>query len=61
MDDEYTIKILKGNCLYCNEKNPHSINGIDRLDSDEPYSLNNCVSCCTICNHIKNTQNLYTF
>ena len=29
-------------------------NGIDRIDSNIGYTVNNCVPCCTICNHMKN-------
>lgn len=29
-------------------------NGIDRINSNEGYTLNNCVSCCGDCNLIKN-------
>lgn len=31
------------------------LNGIDRIDSDKGYTLDNCVSCCTTCNFIKGT------
>lgn len=49
-----------GNCHYCNQK-PNSyrigietpINGIDRVDSDLEYTLNNTVSCCGTCNTMK--------
>jgi hypothetical protein len=30
------------------------MNGIDRLDSLKPYSKENCVSCCSMCNIMKN-------
>jgi hypothetical protein len=29
--------------------------GIDRIDSDKGYTLNNCASCCKNCNIAKNT------
>lgn len=29
-------------------------NGIDRVDSNKGYIIENCVPCCTICNHMKN-------
>ena len=28
-------------------------NGIDRLDSQQGYTVQNCVSCCTVCNRMK--------
>lgn len=53
------------NCYYCNRIpsriNPHTkeklikfiYNGIDRIDNSKGYSLDNCVSCCTMCNRAK--------
>ena len=51
---EYLVKP----CYYCNCEN---CMGIDRLDSKKDYSKDNCVSCCTICNRIKNKYDLNTF
>lgn len=51
---EYLVKP----CYYCNCKN---CMGIDRLDSKKDYSKDNCVSCCAICNRMKNKYNLNTF
>lgn len=31
----------------------YSCNGIDRVDSDKGYFIENCVPCCTICNRMK--------
>jgi hypothetical protein len=55
-------------CYYCGTeprqkaKHPRQkyellYNGIDRLDSSKGYILNNCVTCCSICNYMK--QSLY--
>lgn len=56
------------NCYYCNEEpktclrfkhrkylntTEIKINGIDRINSNIGYSIENCVSCCTICNKMK--------
>lgn len=41
---EYNVR---GRKLYCN--------GIDRIDSDKSYTLDNIVTCCRICNRAKNT------
>lgn len=38
-------------CHYCGEK-PETV-GLDRVDSDKGYILNNIVSCCSMCNRIK--------
>lgn len=60
--------LIYQNCYYCNDKPAPSmrfknkkylnsddilINGIDRVDSDLGYSIENCVSCCTVCNKMK--------
>lgn len=58
--------LIKGNCYYCGEmpsrhqsvsyRNDYElVNGIDRIDSSEGYSKNNCVPCCNTCNLMKNT------
>tara|TARA_R110000868_G_scaffold102972_4_gene283641 strand:+ start:942 stop:1487 length:546 start_codon:yes stop_codon:yes gene_type:complete len=62
--DVVQFKILtKGNCHYCNSEPSNIIltknhkyiyNGIDRINNELGYELNNCVSCCTICNRAKN-------
>ena len=36
-------------------------NGIDRLDSTEGYTTDNCVSCCTTCNWMKKKMPLEKF
>ena len=52
-------------CIYCGEipnitktssyKNKtEKITGIDRIDSTKGYSIDNCVSCCGMCNIMKN-------
>lgn len=35
--------------------------GVDRIDSSKGYNVNNCVSCCAICNRMKLDYNLKTF
>lgn len=53
--------LLKQNCYYCNsepklvQKSTHNngnfiYNGIDRVDNNKGYVLDNCVSCCRSCN-----------
>lgn len=36
-------------CVYCGS----GANGIDRIDSGEGYTIDNCVSCCSKCNMMK--------
>jgi len=61
--------ITKCDCYYCgavpanewritrNSKNTarYIYNGIDRKDNTKGYQLDNVVSCCSICNFMKNT------
>jgi len=58
--------IIKMKCHYCGTEPDHLryskskkfkvlLNGIDRVDSSEGYTNNNCVPCCTTCNYMKNT------
>lgn len=62
IDEEKTRELfrtlLQIECLYCgvNENN-----GIDRINSNLPYSEENCVPCCTACNLIKNSMDAASF
>ena len=55
-EDEF-IEMSKQPCIYCGEYsdtyNNEPFNGIDRIDSDLGYSINNCVPCCATCNRMK--------
>jgi len=46
-------KIVKEPCHYCNIIQERGFNGIDRLDSNAGYVMENCVSCCKTCNFMK--------
>lgn len=61
---EQFIKIATNNCRYCgiepsrvafNSIKTISLlyNGVDRLDNNKGYTLDNCVPCCTHCNRAK--------
>jgi len=65
--------IISKNCFYCNEE-PSPVsrrknrfngiyigNGIDRVDNNKGYTLDNCVSCCTMCNQLKKNYSLTDF
>lgn len=70
-------KIVSKNCYYCNiepvinttyskirkyiNTEPVYIHGIDRIDSNKGYHLDNCVSCCTTCNYMKHTLSIDNF
>lgn len=62
-------RLTSGNCAYCGitpgrtimprrftngtDWGDYKCNGIDRMDSAQGYKLNNCVSCCGLCNLAK--------
>lgn len=46
--------ILASNpCYYCGGKTSQAGYGLDRRDPHGPYSIENCVACCPVCNKIK--------
>ncbi|AYV75816.1 MAG: hypothetical protein Terrestrivirus3_85 [Terrestrivirus sp.] len=57
--DEYenTIKYC---CYYCKNTNNNK-NALDRLDSNKSYNKDNVVSCCGVCNLMKNDYSLDDF
>lgn len=55
LKDDDALFMISSLCHYCNSKTKGACNSIDRMYSDKGYELNNCVSCCDICNYIKNT------
>jgi hypothetical protein len=65
-------KLTSSNCYYCGEvpqyahdgitcSTPYVYNGIDRVDNAIGYTLENCVTCCRICNWMKRTQSQSDF
>lgn len=48
-------KLLTSNCYYCGK--PIAM-GIDRIDSNKDYTIDNCVPCCGMCNIMKNKFNV---
>jgi len=65
-------KLTKQNCHYCGTLplNVHkgktafgeyNYNGIDRIDSNDSYSIKNCVSSCSLCNKAKGTLSQIEF
>lgn len=66
--EEDYFKLSQQNCYYCgiepeekqivknrkyNNSQTIKMHGVDRLDSNIGYHLNNCVPCCTSCNYAK--------
>jgi hypothetical protein len=57
--DEATFRsLVESPCFYCNAD---PLNGVDRLDSKQGYSLVNVVSCCRVCNFMKASMSLDDF
>jgi len=54
-------KIVKEPCYYCNVIQERGFNGIDRLDSNIGYVVDNCVSCCKVCNYMKGSLPVNVF
>jgi hypothetical protein len=61
--------ITQQNCHYCGDSprlrnlsgNDVHANGVDRLDSSCGYTLDNVVTCCTICNVAKSAMTVEEF
>jgi len=59
--DDY-LKIVNVPCYYCDcVEDDKGFNGIDRLDSVVGYAIDNCVSCCRMCNFMKGSLDNNTF
>jgi len=52
--------IVTQKCYYCGNTNSDKI-GMDRVDPDKGYIIDNCVPCCDICNFMKWKFPLQTF
>ena len=68
---EFTI-LITSKCHYCLTapntlmKDQFSdtailIHGVDRIDSSIGYTTQNCVSCCAVCNYMKNDSSIQAF
>ena len=51
LTDDEAMLLLTSVCFYCGEQEQQI--GIDRLNSDIGYQKDNCVSCCSMCNRMK--------
>jgi hypothetical protein len=43
-------------CYYCGFVSKSRLNGIDRINNNKGYTVENSITCCTMCNIIKNKQ-----
>jgi 5-methylcytosine-specific restriction endonuclease McrA len=46
---------------YSIDNGNYTWNGIDRIDSDLPHTISNCVTCCYICNRAKSDMTVKDF
>jgi hypothetical protein len=62
LDEEQFASLILGKCFYCGTElsnlwksgnRTFRYNGVDRRDSKQSYSVENCVSCCRVCNRMK--------
>lgn len=53
LTDDEVYQLYKSPCFYCGFKDDNKLNGIDRIDFDGPYSIENSVPCCKHCNYMK--------
>lgn len=55
-EDDF-VEMTRQPCIYCGEYsdtyNGELFNGIDRINSNLGYSIDNCVPCCATCNRMK--------
>jgi len=61
ISDDIAIEMFTKNCFYCGISPDKYHNGIDRVDNDKGYVINNIVPCCTICNIIKGALDIDVF
>jgi len=72
LTDEQAWSLLRGDCKYCGASPGRfmkrkgrggeiPINGIDRVDSNLGYTIENTVPCCKICNLAKNVLSEHEF
>ena len=48
-------------CYYCGFQSTSRLNGIDRVDNNKGYLVQNCITCCKMCNVMKNMQHPLEF
>jgi hypothetical protein len=55
-------EIINKNCYICEKENSQThTNGIDRIDNNKGYTIDNVECCCGECNYMKNSYNLNDF
>jgi hypothetical protein len=60
LHDMYAAELVGRPCHYCGfSKKPY--NGIDRVNNTQGYTTENCVPCCSTCNHAKGALSMNDF
>lgn len=58
---EQFTELVNTKCFYCDVYTENEVIGIDRVDSELGYSIENCVPCCQTCNFMKSDMNVREF
>jgi hypothetical protein len=58
---EQYCDIVSNPCYYCNVIQLRGFNGIDRIDQQKSYTVDNCVNSCKMCNYMKGSVDANTF
>jgi len=70
LDYDYFRELISNECHYCSSRPNRKIhahgedsivNGVDRINNDIGYVIDNVVTCCTICNLAKRDMKYYDF
>lgn len=62
LTEENVSDMSDNECYICGHiSSDNDYNGIDRINSDGSYSIDNCKSCCSTCNYLKNDLSLPDF
>lgn len=62
LTDDDAKKMITSPCVYCKHIDLEvRVNGIDRLDSNVCYTVENCRPCCKNCNYMKGTYDPISF
>ena len=56
---EQFMQFWQSKCYYCNDTIERA--GLDRIDNERGYTLDNIISCCAICNRMKYTHSQDVF
>ena len=59
LTDSEFLELVTKSCVYCGHTQEY--NGIDRIDPNKGYTINNCVPCCGWCNTMKLDHSLEEF